>query len=134
MISLNDVKQAIEVTTGMTPYQKWRYFKKKGIHYGRAIRYIGMMEKFEHSFNTFKTKEEEVDEVIIHEYTDNNDNNEIGKYIAEAVHEIEQSKPKIKTNGNIDIVKSIGKHVLGVGFTFICIVFVNYIYQQSNGI
>jgi hypothetical protein len=47
MVTLEDVRQAMEVTKDMTPYHRLRYFQDKGIHYSRSLRYIKMVEEFE---------------------------------------------------------------------------------------
>jgi len=49
-ISLNDVKDALEVTRSFSAHQRLKYFSERGIHYSRALRYVRLVEQFEEAF------------------------------------------------------------------------------------
>lgn len=55
IVTLDDVRQAMEATKHMTPYHRLRYFQDKGIHYSRSLRYIKMVEEFERMMNETST-------------------------------------------------------------------------------
>lgn len=54
-IKVKDVKDALEITRKMTPYERLRYFRQSGIHYQRAMQYIKTVEKFNDTFNKSKS-------------------------------------------------------------------------------
>ena len=126
-ISLNDVKEALEVTRDFSANQRLKYFRERGIHYSRALRYVRLVEQLEEAFAAAVEKSY-YDEVFgtTHSYTQSYEeevervNNlsrpptplsseDIGRFIAEAMEErdehenthlVGEAKPYLKKYNN----------------------------------
>jgi len=153
-ISLNDVKEALEITRDFTTQQRLKYFGERGIHYSRATRYVRLVEQFEEAFAAAVNKSY-YDEVFGMadscnlSYEEERDisysrpptplsSEDIGRFIAEAMEErdehenthlIGEAKPYIKTyNDAVKMSRSIehlGMHTKNIGLLIIVIVFIH---------
>lgn len=118
-VSLNDVKEALEVAGELSAHQRLRYCSQRGIHYSRAVRYLKVVEQLEANFtsatlndNDFVNEMHKLEEslnrdtydthVIIEDYQEGVDEDErsprqlssedIARFIAEAVREKEKDE------------------------------------------
>lgn len=156
-VSLNDVKEALEVTRNFSAYQRLKYFKEKGIHYTRALRYVRLVEQFEEALTA--CKEQTVDHVdITHIYNqsymeeDERDNDnyvkpptslsseDIGRFIDEVMQErdehenthlVGEAKPYLKQYDHAIImsktVEQLEKHGKNIGLLIIVMMFIHFL-------
>jgi len=154
-VSLNDVREALERTKGMSPHKRLSYFMKRGMHFSRSLKYIKTIEQLEQAFNDAPTLEQ--NENDNENDVDNNgynnilvaptrvDNDELAKFIAEAVREIEEGQTEEeantdKYNSNTaiphlkmdNIALDIIKNTISIGILFLCIMYARYVYLESG--
>lgn len=122
-VSLNDVKEALEIVNKMSAHQRLRYCSQRGIHYSRAARYLKIVEQLEDTFkNASLTDNDFVDEKhkleeslsatydrykLIEDYPEGIDedersprqlsSDEIARFIADAVREKEKEEDEHET-------------------------------------
>jgi hypothetical protein len=93
-ITTKDVKKALTSTKRMKPYDRLKYFHKRGMHYSRCIKYIHVVEQFqklyEQNCGTITTPDYDVS---VYEYDDNKPMSiqDIGAIIDEILKDMEDN-------------------------------------------
>lgn len=128
LVSLQDVKKAIDASQDMTSYQRLKYFHRLGIHYSRAIRYYKMVKQFEDCY----TKNSEDNYILDTPYKPlplGVDPYEIASLIAEVAREREEEKTKML--GVADNVAIVGRHIISIIAIIACVLIATYVFEES---
>ena len=150
-VSLNDVKDAFEVTRNFSTYQRLKYFSDMGIHYTRALHYVRLVEQLEEAF-TSSTKMT-VDQSYIEEDEQDSyamprtplSSEDIGRFIDEVMQErdehenthlVGEAKPYLKHYDNaINMAKTVEQlamHSKNISLLIIVMMFIHYLCIEWN--
>ena len=154
-ISLNDVKDALAITQTFSAYQRLKYFKEKGIHYTRALRYVRLVEQFEEALTN--SKGIPVDQSYIEENEQDNytmprtslSSEDIGRFINEVMQEREEhdehdehennhligeAKPYLKQYDNVvhfaKCIDHLAKESKNICLLIIVMMFIHYLCDE----
>ncbi len=154
-ISLNDVKEALEVTRDFSTHQRLKYFREREIHYSRARRYVRLVEQLEDAF-VAAVEKSYYDEVFVINYEEEEErkgsysrpttslsSEDIGLFIAQAMEErdehenthlVGEAKPYLKEyNDAVKMSNSIeylGIHARNVSLLIIVIMFIHFLCDE----
>lgn len=90
-VTCKDVRNALRATKRMKPYERLKYFHKRGMHYSRCVKFVNVVENLQNLYEQNAHNQDHI--VTIYEYDDDKPISiqDIGAMIDEILKEMEDN-------------------------------------------